>query len=240
MAILLFGSIFCILYYLVIIIYSGIKSTFSSFWLFSGLFFIIAWRLGKQDIAEQFKVSFVAALVIISVFFIYIEAVIIRASLKKAANGAEVVIILGAQVNGYMASRSLLRRVKAGAGYLKENPCAKVIVSGGKGPGEFITEAACMKKILESEGIECSRILLEEHSHNTKANIINSLSLCNKKQKIVIVTCSYHIFRALALAEKQGADAVMGYPVKSSRILCLNYYVREFFAVVKYKLSGEI
>lgn len=240
MIILLFIGIFCLLYYLVIILYSGFRSTFSSFWLFCGLFFTAVWGIGKLNISEKLNVSFMAVFVIISMCFIFTEAVIVRASLKKAVNGAEVVIILGAQVNGTVASRSLWRRVKAGAGYLKENPHAKVIVSGGRGPGELISEAVCMKQILESEGIECSRIFLEEHSHDTKANIKNSLKMCSKKNRIVIVTCSYHIYRALAFAKKEGADDVTGYPVKSSRILCLNYYVREFFAVVKYKLSGEI
>ena len=111
------------------------------------------------------------------IVFWTVESRIIGAALHKAGNGAEVMIILGAQVQGQRPSKSLYRRVKTGARYLKLNPGTKVIVSGGQGPGEGISEAACMCRLLENLGIERERIFLEDRSTDTYENIRNSIKI---------------------------------------------------------------
>ena len=239
------GSL-CFLYFLVIIIYSGPGATFAAFWAGLGLAFFVLAAVAGQLFSDGFSLPVWGAVLLgaggISVLavFLWIEGQILCTAWKRAHGGGEVVLILGAQVRGRVPTKSLRRRVRAGADYLHENPGACVIVSGGQGPGELISEAECMKELLCSMGIEPERITMEDKSGDTFENIKNSLALCGKKPRIVIVTCGYHMYRALALAKKAGAEQAKGYPAKSSPVLLVNYYVREFFAVLNYKARGVI
>lgn len=239
-------GIVCLLYFFIICIYSGRRETFSGFWFVAGaacwLIAVLArWAKNANVALWPFPGAvFALAAAAVGLLFLWVELRILAAALKKPADNARTVIILGAQVWGRTPSRSLRRRVKAGADYLKRNPGAKVIVSGGQGPGEEMTEAACMKELLMALGIDKSRILTEEKSTDTYENIHFSLALCNPAEELAVVTCGYHMYRALAIARKAGAQNVCGCPAKSSPWLRVNYYVREFFAVLKYKAGGRI
>lgn len=240
------AGIVCIIYYVVVILDSGLGGTFSLFWLALGLILEGIYGLGRWLGLRQLHVpkGLLGTLVVLAavafVIFVAVELQIIGTAFKKAGKGADYVIVLGAQVRGDVPSKTLARRVQTAADYLKENPQAKVIVSGGQGSGEDITEAECMKRQLMELGISEDRIFKEDRSTDTYENIKYSLDICGRDKKLVIVTCGYHMYRARALAAKAGAAQVEGLPSASDRILMVNYYVREFFAVVKYRLCGQI
>ena len=123
------AGVFHLLYYALIISYAGIRTTFSKFWLLTGAFFMALAALpGKWLSRLKIPMSIGA------VYFIFQEYRLMRMAHAKPKGGADYVIILGAQVKGTRPSRSLLRRIQAGAAYLKENPKAKAIASGGQGP----------------------------------------------------------------------------------------------------------
>ena len=87
----------------------------------------------------------------------------------KARPGPEAgtVIVLGCQVRGQTPSLLLSYRIRAAADYLNEHPETKVIVSGGQGSGENISEAECMRRALIARGVAEDRILLEDRSRTT-------------------------------------------------------------------------
>ncbi|MCD7909341.1 MAG: YdcF family protein, partial [Clostridium sp.] len=68
-------------------------------------------------------------------------------------------VVLGAAVKGDTPGQALRGRIEAAARYLKENPRTTAIVSGGKGPGEDITEAECMERELVRLGVPPERIM---------------------------------------------------------------------------------
>ena len=68
----------------------------------------------------------------------------------KENDACDYLIILGAHVNGRVPSDSLERRIRKAEQYLKSHPMTKVIVSGGQGKGEDITEAEAMEKKAEA------------------------------------------------------------------------------------------
>ena len=243
MLLCIFGII-CILYYGAIVFYAGFRSTFAPFWLASGLALTglgCLWdRLMSFEAGRAGAIALGIVAVLFFVAFLTIEIRIIGEAWRKADDGADYVIILGAQVQGTRPSRSLARRVKAGALYLKRNPQAMAVVAGGQGPGEQITEAACMAQMLEKMGICRHRIILEDRSTDTYENIRNSMEFFDCHKKVVIVTCGYHMYRALALARTAGIRRVQGFPCRSGQLLLVNYYVREFFAVLHYRICRRI
>ncbi|MED4228345.1 YdcF family protein [Neobacillus cucumis] len=155
----------------------------------------------------------------------------------KSPRNADYLIVLGARVNGVEPSLVLASRINAAAKYLKENKKTVVIASGGMGPGEDISEAEAIKKELVKQGINESRILLEDHSTNTYENIKFSKKLISPKSKsIVVVTSTFHLYRAISLAHYQGLS-VDGLPAKTPWLAVFKSYSREYLAITKFYLE---
>ena len=74
--------------------------------------------------------------------FAAVEAFIIFPMLGKPHKDLDYLVVLGAQVKGETVSNSLRLRLDEALDYLEENPRTRVVVTGGKGPGEDISEAA--------------------------------------------------------------------------------------------------
>ncbi len=217
-------------YYIVMISYAGIRTTFSQMWFMMGSFW-----LGLSYFPNHLLKWIWWPLCAVAGIFFGHEAAFVKAGMKKAKNGADYVIILGAQVKGDRPSKSLLRRIQKAAEYLKENPKTKVIASGGQGPREDITEALCIQNTLVDLGISKDRILLEEASTNTWQNIRFSAELVGKDHRFVLVTNGFHLFRAMKTAKMQGLKCVDGLGAPEEPVLLVNYYVREFFAWMVYR-----
>ena len=93
------------------------------------------------------------------VLFAALETMVIRGSLaEKTDEPVSAVIVLGAGVNGETPSLTLRTRIDAAAAYLEEHPDVPVVLSGGQGPGEAITEAECMRRALVRRGVDESRL----------------------------------------------------------------------------------
>lgn len=153
------------------------------------------------------------------------------------------VIVLGAGVNGKDPSLILRERLDAAEGYLRANEHVICIVSGGQGPGEEITEAACMQNYLVNNGIAPERIWMEDKATSTWENLKFSLELIREKtgqtpSKAGIISNEFHLLRAGLMAKKQGLEMV-GIPAETSWVsLRINYYMREIVAIWKYMVFG--
>ena len=170
-----------------------------------------------------------------------IECIIITNGFQKPEPGAEYVIVLGARVNGTNVSTNLKYRLNAVLDYVKDNPGCKIIVSGGQGKGEDITEGQAMEDYLIAKGLDSGRIIKEEKSVNTDENLRYSMDIIgNKSAKVVIVSNNFHIYRAKRIAIKQGYGNVSGIGAYTVLYTLPNCYLREAFAVIKYKICGQI
>ncbi len=122
----------------------------------------------------------------------------------------DAVIVLGCGIRGEEVSLQLQSRLDAAFEYHKANPKAIIVVSGGQGPGEDITEALAMERYLTDKGVPKSLILKEEKSTSTKTNLTYSKEILDKKlgdgYKTVLITNDYHVYRATRLAKKLGVD----------------------------------
>ncbi|MDM5295734.1 YdcF family protein [Peribacillus simplex] len=153
---------------------------------------------------------------------------------------ANYLIILGARVKGSVPSLSLQYRIDKAAEYLSANEHTVVIVSGGKGPGEDISEAKAMQQGLIAHGIEAARIMMEDKSTTTHENIVFSKELIpDKAASGLIVSNDFHIYRAVEIAKKEGLD-IKGIPAKTPKVVLLKSYTREYLAITKYYLTELI
>ncbi len=173
--------------------------------------------------------------------FLMVEGLILSRTNARAKDGADVVIVLGAQWKNNGPSMVLKYRLDAAVHYLRVNREAKVIVSGGKGANEPISEADGMYGYLVAQGISADRIIKEDKSTNTYENLGNSARLLNKEEdKVVIITNDFHLFRAEKLAKAQGYKHVSGWAADSYPPMQIHNLMREFFGVVKDFLMGNL
>ena len=149
----------------------------------------------------------------------------------------EYLIILGASLDGDRPGLTLEQRLLTGLEYLKQHPEIPVIVSGGQGQGETITEAEAMSIFLRENGIPEERIILESASTSTAENFRFSASLLKNRGesqpvKIMIVTNEFHLLRAAMLAERSGFISGRIPARTPLHVLPVNL-LREYFALPK-------
>ena len=71
-------------------------------------------------------------------------------------------------------SAMIKSRLNGALAYAKKNPKALIVLSGGKGRGEDVSEADAMAKYLLSRGLDKRRMLIENRSTNTRENFLYS------------------------------------------------------------------
>lgn len=240
-------GILSFLYLIAIISYSGSGTAFLWFWTllgFAGILFGTALLICQHyhiNIPKTLHTSFFILLTIGLLIFLSLEALLITYGNKTPEPGSEYLIVLGAQVRGTTISRALKNRLDTAYDYLIENETTTIIVSGGKGPGEDITEAQAMSQYLQQRGIPSSRIIQEDQSTNTYENFkFSKEKMKDATKSVVIVTNDFHVFRSLHIAKKLGFCNTSGLGAPSDDLLIVHYYVREFLAVIKDKLVGNI
>ncbi|WP_059170691.1 YdcF family protein [Bacillus sp. FJAT-27445] len=185
-----------------------------------------------------FKKSLVFFLIIGLAYVCFLQIKIYQHAKDRPGPGADYLIILGARVKGEIPSLALQERIDAAALYLRDNPETIAIASGGKGPGEDISEAAAIKRELVRQGIQESRIILEDKSTSTFENISFSKKLLpDGLDKGVLVTNAFHIYRAKMMARDNGLELV-GLPAKTPSQAVVKSYAREYLAITKYYVTS--
>ena len=164
------------------------------------------------------------------------EIPIIKAAHSDLPSNTDYLIVLGAGLNGTTPSLSLLDRLETAVDYLHTHPTCMVIVSGGQGVGEDISEAEAMETYLLTQGIQKNRIIKEDQSSNTLENITFSYQLISEQSNdpiVAIVSSGYHLFRAKWITKELGHNVYALAAPTSNWLLKINYFLREAPALVK-------
>lgn len=177
------------------------------------------------------------------IYFLICEFLIVKDSREDGHPERDYVIVLGAGVRGYEPSLSLVHRLQAVYEYLVTYPDSKAVLSGGKGPGEFISEAQCMFDWLTENGITPDRLIMEDKSTSTMENLTFSKALISSNGgdgvNVAVVSSPYHLCRAKYMARSIGLNPCgvpgsPGYPVYS-----LGMYIREAFGLTHLWVFGD-
>ena len=153
---------------------------------------------------------------------------------------ADAVIILGAGINDSEPSPALRTRLNVAEAYMERHGEIPVVLSGGLGLGEKITEAECMYNAL-CRGDENwdSRLLQEGKATSTAENfrysreVLLEAGIDLDTATIAVVTNDFHMFRTHLIARREGME-IIGLPAELPwwwvDLACT---VRESFALVK-------
>lgn len=178
---------------------------------------------------------------------------------SSAQSVLEYVIVLGAQVRGTKPSRALKKRLERTAEYAVENPDTVFILSGGQGSDEDISEAECMYQYLVRAGVDEERLIKEGRSTSTEENLRFAAELIRNRSDgaadgkadvivgaaddnsgirvpVGVLSNSFHIYRALILAQQLGYTDVSGIAAPSAPLMMPHNIVREVCAILVMKL----
>lgn len=181
------------------------------------------------------------ALVGVLLIFCAAECVILSYGERDSSDlPADAVIVLGAGINGEEPSPALRTRLNAARDYMERHPEIPVVLSGGLGLGETVTEAEVMKRTLSTgDPAWDSRLYPEGKATSTAENfrysceILRELGIEPEEAAIAVVTNDFHIYRAKLIGARMNVD-VVGVPAELPwwwvNMTC---YVREAFALVK-------
>ncbi|KOS62302.1 YdcF family protein [Lysinibacillus agricola] len=149
------------------------------------------------------------------------------------------IIALGSGLIGDKVPPLLASRLdEAAKQYQKYGERPYIIVSGGQGDDEKVSEAYAMKKyIVDVHQIPAQKVIMEDQSTNTEQNMAFSKKIMDKlaqgkKYRSLFVTNNFHVFRASIYANKAKLDA-QGVGSKTAFYYVPNAFTREFIGLLE-------
>ncbi|HJF33340.1 MAG TPA: YdcF family protein [Sporosarcina psychrophila] len=190
--------------------------------------------------SKKVAVFFIIAIAVSGIFLWWLTGKWMDEGLEPSADGTnDYAIVLGAKVKREAPSLSLQYRLDAALRYANEHPHVKMILSGGQGPDEHISEAEAMRQFLTENGVASERLILETASTSTYENILFSKKLMPTEiRSVTIITSDYHLARARKIAASLNleSDAVAAVTPK---IVAVKLTMRERIALVKTYILGK-
>lgn len=184
----------------------------------------------------------IALLVLALIEACLMAAVAITARTMDSPAPADVIIVLGGGLNPIDGTprATLAYRLDRAAELYEAGFAPRIVVSGGQGADEPISEAESMRRYLVALGVPDEVIELEDKSTNTQQNMEYSKAIMDAEgyHSALIVTSDYHLWRALQLAQRAGISASGAGSRNSSTLLyTLKNLARETISWAKFIFS---
>lgn len=183
-------AVVCLVYYVVIIVYSGFSTSFAFIWLLaSGFFFLVAAgaryaHLHPKKLPLWMPVSAATFFGACVAVFVTVEVLVFMGVASADVPNLDYVIVLGAKVNEDEISNSLRKRLDKAIEYSQANPETMLILSGGQGPDEPVAEARAMYDYLLYNGVPAGQMAMETISTSTVENIAYSKVMIDEIQRV--------------------------------------------------------
>ena len=183
------GAVVCLVYYGVIVCYSGFSTSFAWIWPLAAVFLLaltagMAYsRFYPKRIPLWLSVpafTFLGASVII---LCVVEVMVFLGAASANMPNLDYVIVLGAKVEEGRISSSLQKRLDKAIEYSQRNPDTVWIVSGGQGRDEPASEAQMMYEYMRYNGVPEKQLVMEDRSQSTAQNISYSKEIIDRLEE---------------------------------------------------------
>lgn len=149
------------------------------------------------------------------------------------------VVVLGGALRGRSVSPLLGRRIDKGLELARKEWSGgrdiPIIMSGGQGADEEVSEASAMAEYAHGRGVPSERIWLEDRSTTTAENLALTAELLRDKGihgPVVVATNDYHAFRAATMMRRAKVPGyALGY--RTARYYWPAATIREYLAVLR-------
>lgn len=189
---------------------------------------------------KKFLNAALALVLAVVVLYGVLLGVVVSGERDQIQGEPQIMIILGCQVKPWGPSILLQDRLDKALDYLADHPDMTVVVTGGKGTDEVMSEAQAMHDYLVEHGFPSGQILLEDRAESTVENIRFSKELLAEHgyditDDIVVVSNGFHLARTRMLWKRMdGGDNLSTLAAPSSHLPSrLKMYVREPLVLAK-------
>ena len=170
----------------------------------------------KNKIAQVIGWVLRIAVILFNVFILFFICQVIFGSFYYSSAPASHVVVLGMALEDGKPTQDLLKRIETAENYLKKNPDAILILTGGNPGPDGRTEARVMHDLMLTDGVPEECMILEDEATTTKENFTNTIGLIgNPDEPIVLISSNYHMQRAVNDAKKAGFNNVLRQPAPS-------------------------
>ena len=164
---------------------------------------------------KRIKVSFIVIVCLIAVGVASIAG--INAYVKQSGgrniispetklNDVDCIVVLGCGVTAEgQPSYMLADRLTSGINLYKQGVAPKILMSGDHGRKNY-DEVNTMKQVAVDSGVPSSDIFMDHAGFSTYESMYRAKEIF-EADKIVIVSQTYHLYRALYIAEQLGIEA---------------------------------
>ncbi len=247
----------CIIYFIIIVIYSGIATSFCGIWLALAAVFILmgcfqAGRLRRKGgMPRKLPIFIYTSFVMAVGIFAATMYLVVSATDKRAEDGMDYVIVVGDRVFDTGISTALRLKLDRAYEYYLDNEDTIFVLSGGQTEGDPVPEAMAMYNYLYLKGVPEANMLIEMSSVVTRQNIVYSGSVIDRDLKrhhrglersdlrVGILTSDFNMYRALKYARTEGYGYICGISTSTDLVLYPHECVRESCALVMDFLKGE-
>ncbi|WP_258934369.1 YdcF family protein [Nesterenkonia pannonica] len=152
----------------------------------------------------------------------------------------EAVVVLGAGLVNDQVPPLLAGRLDQGWEAQRRYGAPLLITSGGQGDDEPVPEGRAMRDYLIDRGAEPDRVIAETASRNTAENLeLSRALLSDPHAPVLVVTSSYHVFRAALLTRQLGMRAhVIG--SGTAWYFLPSAVIREFIGILRDQLRFHV
>lgn len=162
-------------------------------------------------------------------------------AMNKNYDKTNVVMILGAGLKGDEISKPLKTRLDGAIDYIKSGAEHDfIVVTGGQGHDELISEAEAMRRYLVEKGIDNSKIVMEDKSTSTYENFKFSKDVIEdytgeyvEDLNVKVFTNGFHTMRSYFLGKRLNYGELSTFGTRTPYTLAPYYYFREIFAFAK-------
>lgn len=171
-------------------------------------------------------------------------ASVLRYAAMSDDGPADAAIVLGAAVRTTGPSPVYVERINHAVELYRAGAVKYIIMTGGKGLGERMTEADAGRDQAIAAGVPADAILTETLSRDTKENLENVRPIVAAYgiDRVLIVSDPLHMMRAMQIASDAGLDAAPS-PTHTTRYRTLvsqiPMLIKETYFNLHYRILGS-
>ena len=199
-------------------------------------------KIQRITTLKNFKVCKIAFVLLICVEIALVSFIAIYGFSDNVDYSEDAVIVLGAGIRGDKVTLPLKMRLDKAIEYHHKNPDALIVVTGGQGLQETVTEAYAMEKYLVQNGVDKNKILKEEKATSTFENMKYSKEILDNyfsnDYSVAIITNNFHVFRGVSTAKNTGFENVTHMHAGLQWYNLMPCFLRESLAVIKLIILG--
>lgn len=173
-----------------------------------------------------------AVLAALAAWVVSVAAVVVWGA-RDTARPSDAIVVLGAAQYAGRPSPVLKARLDHAVGLWKRGLARRLVLTGGRGIGDTISEAEVGRRYVMKAGVADSAILLENEGRTTSASFEAVAGIMEEKRldRAILVSDPFHMLRLQILAKRFGVESVTSptrtSPISANRLEALAYVLAE-------------